>query len=66
MICQQDLGLYGNMFVRPTATDYYGPANREEFLVLDDLLIDDAGLFPFGEEAATQRRRPGNSPRPSG
>ncbi|MEJ2369270.1 MAG: multicopper oxidase domain-containing protein [Gemmatimonadales bacterium] len=50
---QQDLGLYGNMFVRPPATDYYGPANREEFLVLDDLLIDDAGLYPFGEEAAT-------------
>lgn len=50
---QQDLGLYGNMFVRPPAADYYGPANREEFLVLDDLLIDDAGLYPFGEEAAT-------------
>ncbi len=50
---QQDLGLYGNMFVRPAAADYYGPANREEFLVLDDLLIDDAGLYPFGEEAAT-------------
>jgi FtsP/CotA-like multicopper oxidase with cupredoxin domain len=50
---QQDLGLYGNMFVRPTAADYYGPANREEFLVLDDLLIDDAGLYPYGKEAAT-------------
>lgn len=50
---QQDLGLYGNMFVQPPAADYYGPANREEFLVLDDLLIDDTGLYPFGAEAAT-------------
>ncbi len=50
---QQDLGLYGNMFVRPAAADYFGPANREEFLVLDDLLIDETGLYPFGEEAAT-------------
>jgi FtsP/CotA-like multicopper oxidase with cupredoxin domain len=50
---QQDLGLYGNMFVQPNAEDYYAPVNREEFLVLDDLLIDDSGLYPFGGEAAT-------------
>ncbi len=50
---QQDLGLYGNMFVQPAAADYFGPANREEFLVLDDLLIDEVGLYPFGAEAAT-------------
>lgn len=50
---QQDLGLYGNMFVQPARADYYGPADREEFLILDDLLVDDLGLFPFGGERAT-------------
>ena len=50
---QQDLGLYGSMFVHPHAEDYYAPVNREEFLVLDDLLIDGTGLYPFGREAAT-------------
>ncbi len=49
----QDLGLYGNMLVRPSRPDYYGPANREEILLLDDLAIGEAGLLPFGEEAAT-------------
>src|SRR5687768_8213530 len=34
---QQDLGLYGNMVVRPASPDYYGPANREQVLMLDDL-----------------------------
>ena len=50
---QQDLGLYGNMFVRPGAEDYYAPVNGEEFLILDDLLVDGSGLYPFGGEAAT-------------
>ncbi len=49
----QDLGLYGNMLVRSSRPDYYGPAHREEILVLDDLLLGDAGLVPFGDEAAT-------------
>lgn len=50
---QQDLGLYGNIFVRPSRPDAYGPAHREEFLILDDLLIDDQGLLPWGLEAPT-------------
>jgi FtsP/CotA-like multicopper oxidase with cupredoxin domain len=50
---QQDLGLYGNIFVRPSRPDAYGPAHREEFLILDDLLIDDQGLVPWGLEAPT-------------
>jgi FtsP/CotA-like multicopper oxidase with cupredoxin domain len=49
----QDLGLYGNMLVRSTRPDYYGPAHREEVVVLDDLLLGEAGLVPFGDEAAT-------------
>lgn len=50
---QQDLGLYGNMLVRSPETEYYGPANREEMVVLDDLLMSDDGLVPFGLESAS-------------
>lgn len=50
---QQDLGLYGNMLVDPDVEGYYGPVNREEVVVLDDLLMDSAGLLPYGDEAAT-------------
>ncbi len=50
---QQDLGLYGNLLVMPTVPDYYGPAHREELLVLDDILVDEQGLVPWGEEAPT-------------
>lgn len=48
----QELGLYGNMIVQPADANYYGPVNREEVLMLDDLLLDDDGLVPFGTEAA--------------
>lgn len=51
---QQDLGLYGNILVRSPRADYFSPAHREEVLMLDDLLIDDAGgLVPYGKEEAT-------------
>jgi FtsP/CotA-like multicopper oxidase with cupredoxin domain len=50
---QQDLGLYGNIFVRPGGSDAYGPAHREEFLILDDLLVGEDGLVPWGLEAPT-------------
>ncbi len=49
----QDLGLYGNMMVTSPDPDYYNPVNAEEVLMLDDILIDEAGLFPYGEERAT-------------
>ena len=49
---QQELGLYGNLLVDPAAADYYGPANREEILMLDDILLDEDGLVDFGEESA--------------
>ena len=49
---QQELGLYGNLLVSPASADYYGPANREEVLILDDILLDDDGLVDFGEESA--------------
>lgn len=50
---QQDLGLYGNLLVTPRDSGYYGPVNREEVLVLDDLLAGPEGLFPYGREAGT-------------
>ena len=50
---QQDLGLYGNLMVRSPRRDYFSPADREEVLMLDDLLVGDDGLVPFGKEETT-------------
>ena len=50
---QQDLGLYGNLRVDAADPDYFGPANREQVLMLDDLLVGEGGLVPFGREQAT-------------
>jgi len=50
---QQDLGLYGNLLVAPPEPDYYSPVNREAVLILDDVLIDDVGLMPFGQDSPT-------------
>ena len=50
---QQDLGLYGNVLVEPGTDDHYGPAHRDEVLMLDDLLVGEAGLVPWGRERAT-------------
>ena len=47
----QDLGLYGNLLV--DAPGAFAPVHREVALVLDDLLVADAGLVPWGDEAAT-------------
>lgn len=50
---QQDLGLYGNLLVTPPEPDYYSPVNREETLILDDILMDDLGPIPWGDRAPT-------------
>ena len=50
---QQDLGLYGNLLVRSPDSAYYGPVHREEMLIVDDLLMDDEGILPWGSEAPT-------------
>ncbi|MBL8987802.1 MAG: multicopper oxidase family protein [Gemmatimonadetes bacterium] len=50
---QQDLGLYGNILVRPKRPDAFGPAHREETLMLDDIVLGEPGLLPFGREHAT-------------
>ena len=49
----KDLGLYGNMLVEPRQPDYYAPADREEFLMLDDFLMAGDAPMPFGLERAT-------------
>jgi len=48
----QDMGLYGNIMVDSPRPDYLSPVNGEEFLMLDDILIDDGKLVPYGKEAA--------------
>jgi FtsP/CotA-like multicopper oxidase with cupredoxin domain len=50
---QQDLGLYGNVLVRATSPGYLAPVNREQVLMLDDLLMDDDGLTPWGASSPT-------------
>ena len=50
---QQDLGLYGNLLVRSEDPAYYEPADRELVLMLDDLLIGEGGLVPFGRDRTT-------------
>jgi FtsP/CotA-like multicopper oxidase with cupredoxin domain len=48
---QQNLGLYGNILVRPR--DAGRPAPREARLIVNDLLLTDDGLVPYGQSAAT-------------
>src|ERR671924_875062 len=43
----QELGLYGNILVVPAEPDYWPPANREELLTLDDILIEDGRVAAF-------------------
>jgi suppressor of ftsI len=49
----QDLGLYGNLLVRSREPEYFGPAHREEVLMLDDLLVGDHGPVGYGLDSPT-------------
>jgi suppressor of ftsI len=49
---QQELGLYGNLLVRGDSAQY-GPAHREEVLMLDDILVGEDGMVPLGAESPT-------------
>lgn len=46
---QQEMGLYGTILVTPANESYYNRVNREEVLVLDDILLKDGKLYPFPE-----------------
>lgn len=48
---QQDLGLAGNILVR--GGEALSAVHREDVLLLDDILIGDDGLIPYGEEHPT-------------
>jgi suppressor of ftsI len=48
---QQALGLYGNILVREPGAKV--PANREQILMLQDVLVGDSGLIPYGQESPT-------------
>jgi suppressor of ftsI len=48
---EQSMGLFGNMVVDAPEPDYYSRANREQVLILSDLLINADTLIPFGQEA---------------
>ena len=48
---EQAMGLFGNLRVDSPDRDYYSPVNREETLLLDDLLVNGDTLIPFGKEA---------------
>ena len=48
---EQAMGLFGNVRVDSPDRDYYSPVNREQTLVLDDLLVNADTLIPFGKEA---------------
>jgi suppressor of ftsI len=49
----QPMGLYGNLYVEPPEAGARpsGPARREAFLILSDLLMDGDSVVPYGREA---------------
>ncbi len=49
----QEQGLYGNIIVLPDDPNYWGPANREETLILDDILLEDGKIAPFSRSGPT-------------
>jgi FtsP/CotA-like multicopper oxidase with cupredoxin domain len=46
----QELGLYGSIVVVPADPDYWPPAHRELAVTLDDVLVEDGKIAPFGHE----------------
>src|SRR5204863_498353 len=49
----QEMGLYGNILATPSEPDYWPPANREQLLTLDDILIEDGQIAAFSESETT-------------
>lgn len=50
----QESGLYGNFIVTPTDSNYYSQVNREEVLMIDDILLEDGKLVPFDKNVVTR------------
>lgn len=49
---QQELGLSGNYIVTPKKQNYWNPVNREETLILDDILLENGKIAPISTEFA--------------
>jgi len=49
---QQDLGLVGNILVQPDHSAWPRP-DAQAFLMLDDLLVGETGLVPYGRDTPT-------------
>ena len=49
----QEMGLYGNTHVVLAEPDYWPPVNRELFLTLDDILIEDGKIAGFSSSETT-------------
>ena len=49
----QEMGLYGNIHVVPREPDYWPPVNRELFLTLDDVLVEDGKIAGFSASETT-------------
>src|SRR3954454_6466828 len=49
----QELGLYANVIVEPTAEDYFPPVHRELALTLDDILIEEGQIASFSRTETT-------------
>lgn len=47
----QELGLYGNYLVEADDEQYWSPVDREEVLLLDDLLLDSEGIVDFASDS---------------
>ena len=43
----QELGLYGNVLVRPADASFWPPSDRDIVLTLDDILIEDGSIAAF-------------------
>jgi FtsP/CotA-like multicopper oxidase with cupredoxin domain len=46
----QEMGLYGNVLVVPSDPEYWGSADRELLLTLDDVLLEDGAIAPFSRD----------------
>ncbi len=53
---ERDLGLFGNMMVDSPDPNYYSRVNREEFLMLDDLLVEKQGHIPLRQGGSRRLR----------
>jgi FtsP/CotA-like multicopper oxidase with cupredoxin domain len=49
----QEMGLSGAIVVEPRDEGYWPPADRELTVTLDDVLIEDGQMVPFGRSGAT-------------